>query len=256
MITSAARPIELYGSYNLESYQNFHKEFDTWIHSSKQTVIGLPESSYIVSGITDAFHQTYSMYNNIGIFDGEYGYHEKVFPDRVTTDLSKADIIIISHPFSADGESAHDKIMIADQLGIPIFIDCAFFGACLNINFDFSKYKNIHSVCFSLSKSFGTGWQRVGLLYTKDNYPVKHYADWQYPLTASAEYHYQLIKKHNPDYIADKYRFQQLKICGTLNVKPSSTILFGLDYSNRYTQFKRGDVNRLCISKEFKIESI
>lgn len=256
MIVSAARPIELHGSYDLASYQNFHAEFHKWIHSSRQPVHGLPSNSYIVAGITDAFHQTYSLYHTIGVFDGEYGYHEKAFPDRVTTDLSKADVIIISHPFSADGECSHSKIAAADKLGIPIFIDCAFFGACLNIDFDFSKYNNIHSVCFSLSKSFGTGWQRVGLLYTKDDYPVRVYSDWQYPLTSTAEYHYQLIKKHSPDYIADKYRFQQQKICGILGVKPSSTVLFGLDYTDRYSEFKRGNVNRLCISKEFKVESI
>lgn len=251
MITSAAGPIEFHGSWDLKSYTQFHVNFDRWIKSSEQTVAGLPNShdSYIVSGITDAFHQTYSLYNKIGIYPGEYGYHGKVFPDRVTHDLEKADVIIISHPFSADGECSHSKIAAADKLGIPIFIDCAFFGICSGINFDFSVYKNIHSVCFSLSKTFGTGWQRVGLLYTRDNYPVKVYSDWQYPLTASAERHYQLLQMYGPDDMFKKYRFKQEEICSTLRVIPSSTVIFGLDYSDKYKEFKRGNVNRLCISK-------
>lgn len=253
---NAARPIEFHGNWDLESYTDFHKNFEKWIHSSKQKVFGLPGKSYIVSGITDAFHQTYSLYNKIGIFDGEYGYHEKVFSDRTTYNLEEADVIIISHPFSADGECSHHRIAKADKLGIPIFIDCAFFGICAGINFDFSQYKNIHSVCFSLSKTFGTGWQRVGLLYTKDNYPVTVYADWQYPFTAGALYHYDLIKKIGPDDIYEKYRLQQEEICSIMSIIPSSTVIFGLDCNNRFNEFKRGNVNRLCISKEFEVESI
>lgn len=256
MITSAARPIEFYGDFNLESFKEFHNKFEKWILSSNQTVAGLPGKSYIVSGITDAFHQTYSMYNKIGIYDGEYGYHQKVFPNRVTNKLNQADVIIISHPFSADGKDSHLKISEADKLGIPIFIDCAFFGICSGINFDFSKYKNVHSVCFSLSKTFGTGWQRVGLLYTKDRYPVRQYSDWQYPFTAAAKYHYDLIDRIGPDDTYKKYRLQQERICDTMGIIPSPTVIFGLDYSDRFNQFRRGNVNRLCISKEFEVETI
>ena len=256
MIIGAARPIELYGDYDVNAYNEFHTKFNKWIHSSSQIVTGLPEKSYIVSGITDAFNQTYSLYNKIGIYNGEYGYHEKAFSNRITYNLAEADVIIISHPFSADGMCSHHKIEQADKLGIPIFIDCAFFGICAGISFDFSKYKNVHSVCFSLSKTFGTGWQRVGLLYTKDHYPVSVYADWQYPLTASALYHYDLIDKIGPDDMYKKYRLQQEEICGIMSVIPSSTVIFGLDYNRRFNEFRRGNVNRLCISKEFDIESV
>lgn len=246
---AAARPIEFHGNYDLVSYTEFHEKFDNWIHSSNQIVAGLPEKSHIVSGITDAFHQTYSLYNMIGIIDGEYGYHEKIFPDRVTKDLSKADVIIISHPSSADGECSHSAIAEADKLGIPIFIDCAFFGICSGIDFDFSKYENIHSVCFSLSKTFGTGWQRVGLLYTKDDYPANVYSEWQYPFTASAMFHYSLIDKYGPDHMFEKYRTQQISICGELGIVPSSTVIFGWDYTEKYNEYRRGNVNRICISK-------
>jgi len=251
--TTAARPIEFHGDYNLESYQKFHNKFIEWVHSSSQIVDGLPKESHIVSGITDAFNQTYSIYDKIGIFDGEYGYHEKVFPDRITKNLSEADVIIISHPASRDGECAHAQIAEADKLGVPIFIDCAFFGICSGIDFDFSKYENIHSVCFSLSKTFGTGWQRVGLLYTKDVYPVSVYSDWQYPFTASAMIHYDLIDKYSPDDMFNKYRLQQKEICDILGIMPSSTIIFGWDFSEKYNEYKRGNVNRICISKMMKV---
>ena len=49
-----------------------------------------------------------------------------------------------------------------------------------------------------------------------------------------------------------KYKDSQLAVCQEFNIIPSNTILFGLDYSEKYVSFKRGPVNRLCISKLLK----
>ena len=62
----------------LNQYYRFEKIFDRWIHSSNQQVKGLPEQYFIVSGVTDALNQLYGLYNKIGIFDGEYLYHQNV----------------------------------------------------------------------------------------------------------------------------------------------------------------------------------
>ena len=250
-ITTAAIAIEQQ-LVDIPQFIKFKEKFNKWIHSSMQLVTGLPKSYYIVSGVTDAFNQMYGIYNKIGVFDGEYGYHSLVIQNRVTLNLDEADAIVISHPFSADGMSSHEKIKIADSYNKPIFVDCAFFGVCHDIDFDFSSYKNIHSVCFSLSKSFGTGLHRVGLLYTVDPYPVTVYSQWQYPLVACAEHHYTLIDTISPDCLVHKYKNSQLAVCQEFNFIPSNTILFGLDYSEKYVSFKRGPVNRLCISKLLK----
>lgn len=248
-LLNTALPLEFkYSTKELEPFLKFKKSYLDWIHSSKQKVNGLPKNNYIVSGITDALNQTYALYNKIGIFEGEYGYHSIAVNSRVTTDLSQADVIVVSHPFSADGLSAHEKLKIADTFNKPIFVDCAFFGICNDIDFDFRPYKNIHSVCFSLSKTFGTGWHRVGMLFTKDPYPVTFYAETHYPLVSSAQYHYDLINTKSPDYIFKKYRPQQLEICKELDLIPSDTVIFGLDYSDRYIEFKRGNVNRMCLT--------
>lgn len=246
-ITNAAIAIEP-ESVDISQFIKFKEKFNKWIHSSTQLVKGLPKSYYIVSGVTDAFNQMYGMYNKIGVFEGEYGYHSLVIKNRVTFNLDDADAIVVSHPFSADGMSSHEKIKIADSYNKPIFVDCAFFGVCHDINFDFSSYKNIHSVCFSLSKSFGTGLHRVGLLYTVDPYPVTVYSQWHYPLVVCAEHHYTLLDTISPDSMIKKYKDAQLAVCKEFNLIPSNTILFGLDYSEKYVSFKRGPVNRLCIS--------
>lgn len=246
----AAKSPELDTS-GLAEFDQFKKQFHHWVHSSVQPVRGLPKHHYVVSGITDAFNQTYGLYQKVGVFDSEYGYHSLVLGDRVTTNLSEADCIIVSHPFSATGMCAHHLLAQADSYNIPIIVDCAFFGICHSISFDFSAYTNIHSVCFSLSKSMGTGLNRVGLLYTKDPYAVTKYTEWGYPFLSAARHHYNLIQQIGPDHMVKKYRSVQEQVCSDHGFIPSNTIIFGLDYTSDYAEFDRAGVNRMCLSNFF-----
>lgn len=248
MISRQALPIDFNLSMDIKKYADFIKSYHNWIHSSKQPVKGLPGKPFVVSGVTDAFNQLYGLYNKIGVFDGEYGYHQLVLDDRVTHDFNKADCIVVSHPFSADGFSAEAHLQIADRYNKPIFVDCAFFGVCHDIDFDFTKYKNIHSVCFSLSKTFGTGLHRVGLLYTKDKFPTTVYHDWKYPLISQAIQHNLFLQIRTPDCTFRNYKQKQIDICKELGLTPSNTIIFGLSSDDKYKDYKRGNINRVCIS--------
>lgn len=248
MLLRSASPINPMQDIDLAAYDRFKSAFHKWIISSKLGVKGLPGQRVLVSGMTDAFNQTYALYDNIGVFDGEYGYHQLAIGDRVTTDLSAADAIILSHPFSADGMSSHDKLKIADSFNKPIFVDCAFLGICDNVSFDLTPYKNIRTVGFSLSKTFGSGRRRIGMLYTSDHYPALVYEKWSYPFVAGAEHHYDLISKIGPDHMFEKYRPHQLAICADLGLEPSDTVIFGIDRHGNYPDYQRGQVNRVCIS--------
>tara|TARA_R110002074_G_scaffold9149_2_gene36649 strand:+ start:791 stop:1597 length:807 start_codon:yes stop_codon:yes gene_type:complete len=245
-----ALPIDIAVPIDYQKYKEFRDTYYDWIHSSNQPVKGVDNTApVVVSGVTDAFNQLYGLYKTIGIFKGEYGYHQLV-NKNVTHDLTKADCIVVSHPFSATGNCAMELLKIADKYNKPIFVDCAFFGICSDIDFDFSKFRNIHSVCFSLSKTFGTGLHRVGMMFTKDNFPCKHYDRWHYPLITQANLHLDLILNRSPDWAYDTYRNAQLKVCEEYNLIPSSTVIFGLDYFNRYNDCKRDDdINRVCISE-------
>ena len=238
-------------------YDNFLNKFDSWIHSSNKNVKGLPPNKYLTTGVTDVFDKTYIKYNKIGIFPGEYSYHRMVLDEyltesRITYNLAEADIIIVSHPFSADGLSSREKLQLADSYNKPILVDCAYFGVCSNISFDFTPYKNIVSVAFSLSKVFGTGNLRIGLLYTTDFYPYTIWDEWGYHLHSNVDYHYNLIDKIGPDDIAKQFKKQQLNLCDKYKLQPSDTVLFGLDNSERYNSYKRHDINRVCLSKLYK----
>lgn len=246
MFLKSAVPITLQTTKeDLDVYQQFSNDFDLWIRLYSGPIGGIPKQSMITNGITDALHQLYIKYQTIGIFSGEYGYHNLVH--NTTYNLEDADAIIISHPFSADGMSSHDKIALADKLNKPLIIDCAFFGACSGISFDFSQYNNVVAVMFSLSKSMGTGANRVGKIYTELNLPSK-VLNINYPFLGNVLYHQQLLAKTTPNCVANKYREVQLEICREYDLVPSDTVMFGLDYTNTYDEYKRGDINRVCIS--------
>ena len=242
---------------SLGRYASFLNKFDKWVHSSNKNVKGLPTNKYLTAGITDVFDKTYIKYNKIGIFPGEYSYHcmileEYLAESRITYNLAEADIIIVSHPFSADGLSSNEKLQLADSYNKPILVDCAYFGVCSDISFDFTPYKNIVSVAFSLSKTFGTGNLRIGLLYTNDFYPYAVWDEWFYQSYSNIDYHYNLIDKIGPDDLAKQFKKQQIKLCNKYKLQPSNTILFGLDKIGRYDNYRRHDVNRICLSKLYK----
>ena len=242
---------------SLGRYASFLNKFDKWVHSSNKNVKGLPTNKYLTAGITDIFDKTYIKYNKIGIFPGEYSYHcmileEYLAESRITYNLAEADIIIVSHPFSADGLSSNEKLQLADSYNKPILVDCAYFGVCSDISFDFTLYKNIVSVAFSLSKTFGTGNLRIGLLYTNDFYPYAVWDEWFYQSYSNIDYHYNLIDKIGPDDLAKQFKKQQIKLCNKYKLQPSNTILFGLDKIGRYDNYRRHDVNRICLSKLYK----
>tara|TARA_R110000868_G_scaffold1415_5_gene11085 strand:+ start:3020 stop:3877 length:858 start_codon:yes stop_codon:yes gene_type:complete len=255
LFITKSRSTEFMLAYDNKSYNKFKQEFDTWIHSSSHPVRGLPGPGYITNGITEALDQTYALYRKIGIFKGEYGYHDLILDKtrRLTTSLRSADCIIVSHPFAADGMSAHEKLAYADTFNKPIFVDCAFFGVCSNIDFDFTPYKNIHSVAFSLSKVLGTGWHRVGMLYTKDRYPVTITDNWNYQVISSVENHVNVLSKISPDDIPNYYKSSQLDICKRNGLTPSDTVIFGLEPSNKYRNGTK--INRICISKILELEN-
>ena len=231
-------------------YDKFVSKLDSWIHSSEQIITGLPSKKYVTAGITDVLDKTYINYEKIGIFPGEYSYHALVLEEsRLTYDLSSADIIIVSHPFSATGNGSDAKLLLADVYNVPILVDCAYFGVCSNINFDFTRFKNIRSVAFSLSKTFGTGNHRVGLLYTDDFYPYEIWNEWGYQYYPDLELHYESLNTLGPDDTVKQFKKLQLEVCNKYRLLPSDTVLFGLDYGEDYKGYKRDFVNRLCLSQ-------
>lgn len=249
---------------------SFCTEYTKWIsNTSNNTITNLDTFNHSVfsNGTSQAFDMFYIKNNNrrFRCFKGEYIYHQLAWrnnwPDwKFIEDekLASNDAVVISLPFSNTGNVHDDYEFImhtCSALGIPVLIDCVYFGACSNINFNFS-HSCITDIVFSLSKSFPVAHARIGMRLTRfdDDDLMLVYDKINYNNRISAKLGLELIKKFSPDYTYNKYLPHQLELCRDLSVTPSNTVLFGLDYNNAYPEYNRGGtVNRLGLHKHYEI---
>ena len=134
--------------------KDFCSNYRDWISKTKNnTIKGLDLFPYSVysNGTTQAFEMFYirNRHRRFRCFKGEYIYHQLAWrnnwPDwKFIEDdaLRPNDAVVISLPFSNTGNE-HDQLEWLLEtciiLGIPVLVDCAYFGTCKNLNFDFTK---------------------------------------------------------------------------------------------------------------------
>jgi histidinol-phosphate/aromatic aminotransferase/cobyric acid decarboxylase-like protein len=167
--------------------------------------------------------------------------------------------VVVSVPFADTGnvprELTTEFLDRCKQLGVPVLVDCAFFGICGNIDFDFS-HPAITEICFSLSKTFPVNLLRIGIRFSKedDNDSLLVYHRSQYVNRLGAAVGLALIQNQSPDSTYIKWRLQQIKFCSEMQLEASDTVIFGIDRNHRYDQYNRGsvDTNRICFSRHFE----
>lgn len=250
--------------------QQFCNSYINWISTStNNTVVGLENFRYSVfsNGTSQAFDMFYikNKDRRFRCFKGEYIYHQLAWRNNwsdwkfIEDDaLGFRDAVVISLPFSNTGNE-HEQMRwlmkTCSVLGIPVLVDCVYFGTCSKIDFNFN-YTCITDIVFSLSKTFPVAHARIGLRLTHtDNDDLMFvYNKINYNNRIGAKLGIELIKNYGPDHIYNKYVDQQNVLCKKLNIVPSNTILFGLDYNNKYHEYNRGsDVNRLGLFKHYDI---
>ena len=227
-------------------------EYDTWIKNSKSNIFtGLEEFQYrcYSNGTTEAFDKFYLKNANrrFRCFKGEYMYHKLAWRNYFNWEyledapLHKNDAVIISLPFADTGNIHSDYYELmrkCSDMGVPVLVDCAYFGACRNIHIDVA-YPCITDVTFSLSKTFPVAYARIGMRYTKedndDTMFVYHKINYNNKIGALIGLEY--FKNFSADYIPQKYLDKQIEFCNTLGVEPSKTVLFGIDYLKQYKGF-------------------
>lgn len=261
-----------------ESLQNIHDILDDgnivqafcdsyleWIMSGKlNSFVGLDLFEYrcYSNGTTESFDKFYMKNNNrrFRCFKGEYMYHQlawrncwpnwKFIEDE---ELDKNDAVVISIPFADTGNKHqhHERVLRqCDELGIPVLIDCAYFGICSNIEFDLS-HRSITDVVFSLSKTFPIAHARIGMRLTRvdDDDPLFVLNKNGYVNRLGAFIGSKFISKFSPDFIPERYREKQLAFCEYLKVEPSSTVLFGIGKEGWESYSRGGTTNRLSFHK-------
>lgn len=251
---------------NKSIHEEFINNYKTWILSSKlNNIVGFetfPIGAYS-NGTTEAFDKFYlkNSTRRFRCFKGEYMYHQAAWRNYFPNwkflddeDIQPNDAVVISLPF-ADLGSEHPQMQkVLDEcanLNVPVMLDCAYFGLCKDIRFDFT-HPAITDITFSLSKFLPVAHLRIGVRFTKfdddDSLLVTHKTQYMNRIGASVGL--KIFKNYSPDYNYITYQNVQADMCTTLNLTPSKCVIFGIDTINKYPQYNRGCLsNRLCLSK-------
>lgn len=260
----------------VDEYRNTYFE---WILSTKNNIVrGLElfeEKNYSL-GTSESFDKFYikNFNKKFKCFRGDYLYHsiswksagmdwEYVDKEPTKICLQPGDAVVISLPF-ADTGNRHplmnkDFLDECFRLKVPVMLDCAYFGICQDIEFDFT-HPAITDISFSLSKSFPVRHFRIGLRLSKEikDDGLTAYNNSQYLNKLACYLGIKFMNSFSPDYPSDTYKQHQIKLCKEFDLVPSNTVIFGLDMSSKYEKYHRGYPysNRICFSKYLKVGQI
>jgi hypothetical protein len=248
--------------------EKFLNRYYNWIQETKlNTFVGLENFKVraFSNGTTESFDKFYlkNKQRRIRYFRGEYMYHlasaSSYFDQAAYIDdepLTENDVVIFSFPFADTGNEHPEMknvLTICEKLGIPVMIDCCYFGVCKNIDFDFS-YKCIYGITFSLSKIFSVQHLRIGMRLTRedDDDPLLVYNRNKYTNRLGAAVGLELLDRYSPDYNQHTYGPTQNTFCEQLSVSASNCVFFA-NSSDKFLEYNRGTTNnRLCFSKYLK----
>jgi hypothetical protein len=219
---------------------------DAWIKSSTLnsiTGLGTFKVQHIINGTTQVFDEAYFKYSSrrLRVLRGEYAYHSRIVPSRVFIEdepLQRNDWIIVSVPFCTTGSIPDNFTEILDDAyikGIPVILDCAYFGTCTGITLDVS-HPAIESVSFSLSKGLGLGDVRSGIRYSNihDTLPIAQHNAYNHTVLCAAKIGIWMMTKFTPDFIPLKYRKSQLAMCERLNIVPTQCTHLALGHRHEW----------------------
>ena len=216
-------------------YTDFKKEMAEWILSSSlNTITGLDNFNRvdIVNGCTQFIDNIY-MQCQPQILVGDYRYHDRLGNWGTRPGLLREGVpLIIAMPFPSTG-AVHtqmgDILDEAQDKGISVHVDGAWFTCCRGINFDL-LHPSIKSVGISLSKGLGLGWNRIGLRWTRQTDPdsVTIMNDFDMNLKAPAMIGLHFIRRLQPDYLWNKYGDIYNQICQDFGLTPTQSIYLAL----------------------------
>lgn len=235
----------------LHCREEFIDEFQRWIESStlnRFTELHTFDHRYATLGATqalDSFHyEAKASGGRIKLLWGEYPYNYDVADEAsYGDDLVKGDWLIMSVPFSASGAKHpqfEQKLNEALIKGVPVLVDCAWFGTCGNIEIDFS-HPGISAVTFSTSKGLSAGNWRAGVCFSRilfGHLAVQN--AWDHSVHLNNRISLELLRKFGPDYVYTKYRKAQEAVCEVYGLVPSNCVHIGIGGAG-WEHFHRGE---------------
>jgi len=233
-----------------------------WIMNNKlNTIICLDDFKYCdyTNGTSEVFDHFRLKHKDkeFKFYKGEYRYHRLSGNQyqliSTADDLKLGDALIISLPFSSTCtiHKYEETLIKCELLNIPVLVDCALFGTCSGITFNFA-YTCIEQVAFSLSKTFPIAQLRVGIrfsrVYESDGISANNKAN--YINRVGALIGNNLMENFSSNYIYNKYREKQKEICKELDLKLTNCVNFATSTTSSWNYLQRdGLYSRACLSE-------
>ena len=246
-------PISEFHPTDIPRYiDEYIEQYPQWINSTLlNTVTGLDTfpNHVVTHGTSQAMDwwHYWCEWNNLTckVFKGEYPYHKDLrqgaCPFIEEYPLKKGDAFLISLPFSGNGgmhEHMEEALETCDKLGIPVFIDCAWFGCCSDLTFDFNR-DCIQAVAFSTTKSLKTDAWRNGMIFSKHRVGgIQKLCEWRWLSSFNLAVGLHQMKRFSPDYMYHKYADAYNTVCDKLKLAPTNTIFIALGEGEQYNSEK------------------
>lgn len=245
--------------------EEYVDSFVRWIYSSRINRLTqgckLDSQRYtrrdIIVGTTQSFDESYFRYHKrrLRLFRGEYGYHRRCyknhsFLDQPSTEdspgewaepLDLKDWVIVSHPFCGTGNEhprLKELLNKCESKGIPVVLDCAWFGTCFDLDFDLD-HPAITEISFSLSKGIGLGLMRTGLRFSNyppsDSMPIAQQNLYRHLVLSNCQIGIYQMKHFGPDWQAHKYLEWYKKLCKKYDMMKTKCLHISL--LSRYNKY-------------------
>ena len=249
----------LYGKPYLRGQDQVHKamlaEYLRW---ASPVVVGLESYPfpYASNGSSEAIKDALSYFVKtrhpeltLHLFDGEYEgvnayanalgipirYHDRDDLEAAIAKAKKGDFFYISHPSALDGNlwPDYDHFMQRTrEAGLQVMVDLAYVG-CVDRDYTIDvSHPHIQAVFFSLSKSFGVYYQRIGGAFFREANPLLTGNIW-FKHVLSQTVGTELLRNYSVRDLPRRYAPRQKQAIAWINerlgtqLQPSDIILLG-----------------------------
>ena len=271
------QPLELYhkaygGGSQGESHEIFLNTYKEWVQ--KDVTLPILSFQYPTAGSSEAIRESLALYaskhpgGTIHVFQGEYEGYEALARgyglntvkhdrnDLSTLSIPNNEPFYISQPSSIDGcfwEKFDDFLSIMKDHSM-VRVDICYIGATTKSHLVNLNHNCIDMIFFSLSKTYGVYFHRIGGVFSKEEIPGLWGNQW-FKNVFSLKLGTTLLKNYSCGELPRKYAHHQEEIKTQLESHQGislekSDVLFLLKTSSKtLPEFSRNDQwSRICIT--------
>lgn len=215
-------------------FQQFKNKFEQHLLSSKINLIqGLElfQQKDICLGCTQYIDNLYMQNKRTQVLENEYKYHNRLGVAETVSELISDVPLIISIPNASGKDLIYSRLFDEClEKNISVHIDCAWYTASTHLVMDLT-HPAISSIGFSMSKGYGTGFNRVGLRYSKnfvqDSISLQN--DFQMIHSIPVQIGLYFLDNLEPDHLWTVYKNRYFQVCKDFNLTPTRSIHLALD---------------------------